>query len=344
MNVCLIESQLILPEIFIDYPQQAQNRIIEVWRQIMMNPPLKIIKYSKREYDLIHSMIGTFERKAFLIFSNKIGEGSSKIVKLGMELNTSQLRAIAKVRLTNESVKNFCDHETQMMKLFNEDRFIYLDDFFERNNKYYFVMEYCPGGDLFSFIERNPTPIFFKCKIAFDIAKSLQLFHDQNYIHRDIKPENIFLTSEGQAKVGDLNYMILEEDLKKNLTPKGTLHYLAPEICQEMIQNNALSSQMFSKKSDVWALGCVFYILFNPLKTPLLWCHTTKKFCQKMVQSNQFDIDRSIRLLGVPACIQNLIGSMLKIDPELRFDIDQVVDALMLFIQVKENLENLFKF
>ena len=56
--------------------------------------------------------------------------------------------------------------------------------------------------------------------------------HDKSVIHRDIKTSNVFLTSNGNVKLGDFGISkILESTGDKATTIVGTPYYLSPEVC-----------------------------------------------------------------------------------------------------------------
>lgn len=70
-------------------------------------------------------------------------------------------------------------------------------------------------------------------------------------IHRDIKLANI-LKSKGIYKLADFGFA-LEQQSQESIIRKfnvGTPLYMAPEL----IEHNS-----YSEKSDIWALGIVFY-------------------------------------------------------------------------------------
>ena len=72
-------------------------------------------------------------------------------------------------------------------------------------------------------------------------------------IHRDLKPENILLDEDGNIKIADFGFAIFEDEIEKEkLIKAGSSYYMPPEV----VKNNA-----YSYKSDVWALGVIFYEL-----------------------------------------------------------------------------------
>ena len=89
------------------------------------------------------------------------------------------------------------------------------------------------------------------------MLKGLKILHDQRILHRDLKCANIFLTKDGQVKLGDLN---VSKVAKKGLlyTQTGTPYYASPEVWQD---------KPYDKKSDIWSLGCVLYEIVT-LKPP----------------------------------------------------------------------------
>ena len=132
----------------------------------------------------------------------------------------------------------------------------YYDSFIDNNNLY-IVMEYCEGGDLFQYIEKNrKKKIKLKEKIIWQIFIQMILglysIHKKKILHRDLKSQNIFLTKDLNIKIGDLGVSkkLIQTNFAKTFI--GTPYYLSPEICMEKPYND---------KSDVWAIGCILYEL-----------------------------------------------------------------------------------
>jgi NIMA (never in mitosis gene a)-related kinase len=75
--------------------------------------------------------------------------------------------------------------------------------------------------------------------------------------HRDLKSANVFLSKDGNTKLGDLN---VSKVAKKGLlyTQTGTPYYASPEVWRD---------QPYDHKSDIWSLGCVLYEM-TTLKPP----------------------------------------------------------------------------
>ena len=111
-------------------------------------------------------------------------------------------------------------------------------DSFSINNTLYIVMEYCEGGDLYKYLNKNynKNKLLEEDKIwkfFIQICLGLSSLHKKNILHRDLKTLNIFLTKEGNVKIGDLGVAkILNAESFAN-TLVGTPYYLSPEMCEE---------------------------------------------------------------------------------------------------------------
>ena len=91
-------------------------------------------------------------------------------------------------------------------------------------------------------------------KLGVDICTALEAC-EQNYIvHRDIKPDNIFISRFGEYKLGDFGIARKLEATQANLSRKGTLNYMAPEIYK---------SEEYGSNVDLYSLGLVLYTLLN---------------------------------------------------------------------------------
>lgn len=195
-----------------------------------------------------------------------------------------------------------------------------LKDTFNERDRVYLVLELAAEGELFNHI-------VMKQKLSEDETRKLflQLFqgikylHERNIVHRDIKPENILLTDKNlHAKLADfgLAKIIGEESFTTTLC--GTPSYVAPEILAESKQRK------YTKAVDVWSLGVVLYIClcgFPPFSDELYSRDFPFNLSQQ-IRSGRFDYPSPYwDSVGDPAL--DLIDSMLVVDPERRFTVDQ---------------------
>lgn len=98
-------------------------------------------------------------------------------------------------------------------------------------------------------------------QLGIDMCKALELCQKYNIIHRDIKPENIFVSENGDYKLGDFGIARTLEQTSGMLSKKGTQAYMAPEIYRE---------ESYGSNVDIYSLGIVMYRLLNENRTPFL--------------------------------------------------------------------------
>lgn len=123
---------------------------------------------------------------------------------------------------------------------------------FQNEKKLFFLIEYCPGGELFRLIQTSKRlseahARFYACQLALAIGD----LHSRRIIYRDLKPENVMLDADGYVKIVDfgLSKMIVSEGGQaKSIC--GTPEYFAPEI---------VSGQKYGKPVDWWTLGCIIF-------------------------------------------------------------------------------------
>ncbi|MEZ0248437.1 MAG: serine/threonine-protein kinase [Thermoproteus sp.] len=125
-----------------------------------------------------------------------------------------------------------------------------LDDYMR--NPPYMILEYMEGGSLREYlVERKALSIDEFIRIFIQIVRGINDIHRNNLIHLDIKPENIMFKDRERTrvKIGDLGIAKLavgKAVAASYLSPA----YAAPEVFR---------SQMGSKASDIYSLGCVMY-------------------------------------------------------------------------------------
>ncbi|MBQ7838658.1 MAG: serine/threonine protein kinase [Clostridia bacterium] len=98
-------------------------------------------------------------------------------------------------------------------------------------------------------------------KLGIDMCKALEVCQNKNVIHRDIKPENVFISDNGDYKLGDFGVAKKFEHTIGVTARKGTNSYMAPEVYK---------GESFGNSADIYSVGIVLYRYFNNNRTPFL--------------------------------------------------------------------------
>ena len=174
-------------------------------------------------------------------------------------LNTSQVFVMKEISCRQQDY-NAGKNEIKMLKMCRHESIVsYVEDFYEEN-KILIIMEFCSGGDLAEFIDKQQhlLPVDFITKWCKQLTSGLCLIHKMKIIHRDLKPANIFLTTDKKLKIGDFG---IAKGLDKTSglvsTFAGTALYIAPEIH---------GGEKYSRMADLWALGVIFFEIITLTK------------------------------------------------------------------------------
>ncbi|XP_057627166.1 cyclin-G-associated kinase isoform X3 [Chionomys nivalis] len=144
-------------------------------------------------------------------------------------------------------------------------------------------------------------------------------------IHRDLKVENLLLSNQGTIKLCDFGSAttishypdyswsaqkraMVEEEITRNTTPM----YRTPEIV------DLYSNFPIGEKQDIWALGCILYLLcFRQ--------HPFEDGAKLRIVNGKYSIPVNDTRYTV---FHDLIRAMLKVNPEERLSIAEVVRQL----------------
>jgi serine/threonine-protein kinase len=128
-------------------------------------------------------------------------------------------------------------------------------DLSEIEGQYVLSMEYVDGEDLASLLRRiGRLPHDKALEIARKLCAGLAAAHEKGVLHRDLKPGNIMLDSRGQVLLTDFGLSGLAGQIEGAEIRNGTPAYMAPE---------QLSGEEVTVRSDIYALGLVFYEIFT---------------------------------------------------------------------------------
>src|SRR4051794_19169851 len=175
----------------------------------------------------------------------------------------------------------------------------------------YMVMRYVAGGDLKALL-RASGPLSAQQTLAIlgPVARALDAAHAHGLVHRDVKPANILIQ---RAANGEIEHIYLSDfgitkhagsvsGLTGTGALVGTVDYMAPE---------QIESGTVSARTDVYALGCVFYQCVTG-RVPfdrdgdaaVLWAHVSDTIEPPSVASS-----------AVPAALDGPIARAMAKDP-----------------------------
>jgi len=127
---------------------------------------------------------------------------------------------------------------------------------------YFLAIEYVPGEDLLSMVERKPLPTAQVLDLAVQIASGLEAAHEAGVLHRDLKPGNVRVTPAGQVKILDFGLARIWEAKAAGSGKEppsfhtsegrimGTAAYMAPEQAR---------GEEADARSDLFSFGVLLY-------------------------------------------------------------------------------------
>ncbi|CAN3500801.1 mitosis inhibitor protein kinase Swe1p [Diutina catenulata] len=128
---------------------------------------------------------------------------------------------------------------------------VYFIEAWEYDAYWYIMTEFCEGGTLASFLEAHKhykVDEFRIWKILIEILSGLRFIHSKNYLHLDLKPANIFVTFEGQLKIGDFGLATRLPILERDFDLEGDRNYIAPEL---------INDKIYSPFADIFSVGLI---------------------------------------------------------------------------------------
>ena len=191
----------------------------------------------------------------------KLGKGKFGLVKLGINKETKEKVAVKIMNKNNmdSSDLELVRTEIEILKICQHPYIIKLYDVFENIDYIYIIMEYCSGGDLFSFIKKTNYMLKEEkaVEIIYKLCKAVYYVHSYGIAHRDIKPDNVLLTNESEEadiRLLDFGLSKIVGPNQKCIEPYGTLTYCAPEI---------ILDKPYLKTVDSWSIGVMTYLLLS---------------------------------------------------------------------------------
>uniref|UniRef100_A0A126X330 non-specific serine/threonine protein kinase n=1 Tax=Illicium floridanum TaxID=13098 RepID=A0A126X330_ILLFL len=193
------------------------------------------------------------------------------------------------------------------------------------------ITDFCPGGELFALLDRQPMKILKEDSVRFyaaEVVIGLEYLHCLGIIYRDLKPENILLQRDGHVVLTDFDLSFLtsckpqvikhvlpakKKKVKREPPPAfvaepttqsnsfvGTEEYIAPEIITGAGHSSAI---------DWWSLGILLYEMLYS-RTPFRGKNRQKTFANILHKDLTFPSSIPVSLAA-----RQLIHALLQRDP-----------------------------
>ena len=274
---------------------------------------------TNRFLPIAESVLKNLENEAKLSDFNllkELGAGSFGRVLLVQHKITQAkyaIKAIDKRNQANYEERRYFRREIEIMYRVHHPNVVKLFGHFEDNTYCYFIMEYIPGGNIYSLVPKNNIRQITTQQIASimkDVISAVYFLHHMHpkIVHRDIKPENVLLDQGMVAKLTDFGWSNYMQGDMKRTTVCGTPVYLAPEI---------INNQGHDEHVDIWCIGVLLFELmagYSPWQGSDV--QTVKYNISRLKIQWPRDMDRDAA---------DLISRILKYNPEERISLSQML-------------------
>ena len=155
------------------------------------------------------------------------------------------IKVLSKDKIVKTKQVEHTNNEKTILEAIQHPFIVNLWGAFQDDSNLYMVMDYVPGGELFTLLRRsNVCPLYIPFLVrqhgcqrfpepvakfyAAEVALALNHLHSLDIIYRDLKPENILLNHDGHIKIADFGFS--KRCASVTWTLCGTPDYLAPEV------------------------------------------------------------------------------------------------------------------
>nr|AML77999.1 putative LOV domain-containing protein [Viola canadensis] len=260
--------------------------------------------------------------------------GSVHLVELQGTGELYAMKAMDKSVMLNRNKVHRACVEREITSLLDHPFLPALYSSFQTSTHVCLITDFCPGGELFALLDKQPMKFVKEESARFyaaEVVVGLEYLHCLGIIYRDLKPENILLQKDGHIVLTDFDLSLItscKPQVIKHPPPKsrrrsssqlpptfvaepvsqsnsfvGTEEYIAPEIITGVGHSSAI---------DWWALGILLYEMLYG-RTPFRGKNRQKTFANILHKDLTFPSSIPVSLAG-----RQLINALLNRDPDTR--------------------------
>ncbi|CAG9825476.1 unnamed protein product [Phaedon cochleariae] len=182
-----------------------------------------------------------------------LGAGASGIVYLGF-LEKPKRKIVAVKKSINRFYDKMIENEAWVMSQLQHENIVQILAI--KRNMPEIAIELMEFGNFVDAAEKIKFSKENLVQIFKDIASGMEYIHSKDFLHRDLAARNVFINGKKRCKIGDFGTGVYVGNTKgvfheKTYTPGGA--NISPET---------LMTQLFTEKTDVWAMGVLILDAF----------------------------------------------------------------------------------
>ncbi len=255
----------------------------------------------------------------------QLGKGAMGTVYLALRLNEPNpelalvaLKVIQPAVTGSKKQRELFLREVLILSELQHPHIIGFRDAGEVENCFYFAMEYLPGMDVMTWVDRHgPLPLNKAMRLGSQLLQALAFAHTKGFVHRDIKPANVLMHAYADPaifKLADFGLARMYQASKlSGLTLAGDLAgspaFMAPE--------QILHPRTVQPPADLYAVAATLYyaltkkMLYDQVKS-------VNELFGKVLDEKVHPVPLSERLPDIPKGLAQLIELNLAKKPEKR--------------------------
>jgi len=221
-------------------------------------------------------------------------------------------RSVAIKRITagldaDEMVRKRFQREAQSAALLSHPNIITVYELGLEGGQLFMAMELLDGVDLKHALATRKMSLDEKVGVVQQICEGLAFAHAHDIVHRDLKPANIHILPSGKVKIMDFGLARLSgSEMTTTGMVMGTPHYMSPE---------QVRGQRADARSDVFAVGCLFYELLAGRKP--FDAESMHGVLYKIMQEEPVPVREAAP--GTPEALAQVVDRALAKNPDQRF-------------------------
>lgn len=305
--------------------------------KVYFKTPLKTEKSKLKS--LKNILIGGGIKKIgeYLFKQDEIGSGGYGKIYMGWNEKNDELYIIKKMDrtlVTMNEVLNLKEiRDANGKKCF--DNILCYHDHIDDGEHVYLITKFVENVvDLFEFLEKRITQltILEKLVIMINITKALQVIHNLNIAHSDLKPENILINPDNlEIQLIDFGASCNAKYIDR-CSIIGTIDFASPELLEAMANERSNFSNIdIYKKSDIYSLGLLFYLILNNnvLPSDIIVEEDINKRIKELIK----EYSRGVKSHSMYPIVDNLINEILVNDYKMRPSLEKIEQELQSILQ-----------